>query len=167
MLLSSEKVACFSSRMVFFKAVFIFCLLQRDFVSSLVQCTTKHGVLGSCRPITDCLYDNDVGSLNDLTPCDKVGEVGIFCCIDSSSRNYSKLCEKAMNLRKDLNISSYNEESSTITVGQLPHMAAVYFHEKGFVGAGVLLNEKFVLTSAHTVYVRRSLPFVRLGKVNS
>lgn len=138
----------------------------------LHPCMTKQGLTGKCRPITECesLTERlNIGDLTDLTPCDFDGSVGFFCCPlqhkNTSSSSLSQSCLKLVDLKERLtpNLSNYNE--STSATGELPHMAQVMFSEKGFVGAGALISEKFVLTSAHIVYFRRSLPFVRLGKV--
>lgn len=137
-------------------------------------CTTKLGFSGTCKPITECSYVTDLlnsGDFADLSPCDFDGTVGVFCCpTDHSNRKSSHLnksCRKLINLKEQLmpNIVSYHEKSSIISVGELPHMAQVMFPEKGFVGSGALVSERFVLTAAHIVYTRRSLPTVRLGKV--
>lgn len=137
-------------------------------------CTTKLGLSGTCKPITECTYVTDLlnsGDITDLTPCDFDGTVGVFCCptdySNSTSSQLCKSCLKLMTLKDQLmpSMSNYNEKSSTISVGELPHMAQVMFPEKGFVGSGALISERFVLTAAHIVYTRRSLPTVRLGKV--
>lgn len=143
----------------------------------LQPCTTKLGLIGSCKPITECEYLTDLlnlGDFSDLTSCDFDGSVGVFCCPlqhknATNSSNLSQSCQKLVDLKEQLtpNLTSYNENSSTISIGELPHMVQVMFPEKGFVGAGALISEKFVLTSAHVVYVRQSLPFVRLAKVNN
>lgn len=137
-------------------------------------CMTKLGLAGTCRPITECESLTEllnVGDLTDLTPCEFDGSVGFFCCPlqpkNSPSSTLSRSCLKLVDLKERLtpNLTNYNENSSTVATGELPHMAQVMFSEKGFVGAGALISEKFVLTSAHIVYVRLSMPFVRLGKV--
>lgn len=138
-------------------------------------CTTKLGLIGSCKPITDCEYITDLLNLedfSDLTPCDFDGSVGVFCCPlqhkNATISHLSQSCQKLVDLKERLtpNLISYNENSSKISIGELPHMVQVMFPQKGFVGAGVLISEKFVLAAAHIVFNRLSLPFVRLGKVN-
>jgi hypothetical protein len=137
-------------------------------------CTTKLGFVGTCKPITECEYITNLlnlGDLSDLTPCESDGSVGVFCCPatndNSTKPTLPKSCQKIIDLKERLtpNLLNYNENSPTISIAELPHMAQVMFPEKGFVGAGVLISEKFVLTSARAVYIRRSMPVVRLGKV--
>lgn len=144
-------------------------------ISGSKPCTTKLGHEGTCEPITECEYITnllDLGDLTDLTPCESDGSVGVFCCPMShqniNKKTLTKSCRKIIDLKQRLkpNRVSYNVNSPTSSIAELPHMAQVMFPEKGFVGAGVLVSEKFVLTSAHVVYSRRSMPIVRLGKVN-
>lgn len=144
-------------------------------IASEVPCSTKLGFRGSCLPITDCPYVTELfksDDLNDLTPCESDGSVGYFCCPSRNSSSstpsfLSESCRKMLKMKEQLtpNITSYDEKSLTVSIGELPHMVQVMFPEKGFVGAGVLISEKFALTSAHVVYVRRSMPIIRLGKV--
>lgn len=156
------------------KFVIIFVAIFEASFGSL-PCMTKLGLIGNCKPITKCEYLTDLlnlGDFSDLTSCDFDGSVGVFCCPvihknALNSSNLSQSCQKLVDLKERLtpNLTSYNEKSSKISIGELPHMVQVMFPEKGFVGAGALISEKFVLTSAHVVFVRLSLPFVRLGKV--
>lgn len=151
----------------------IFVTSSVTFASKL--CTTKLGLSGTCQPITDCDYLTsllNLGDFSDLTPCESDGSVGVFCCPlnhdISTEPAFCKSCQKIIDLKERLspNLKTYNENSTKISTAELPHMAQVIFPEKGFVGAGVLISEKFVLTSANVVYTRRSIPVVRLGKVN-
>lgn len=137
-----------------------------------VPCSTKKGFIGTCRPITDCDYISDQlennGDFTDLTPCSSNGTVGIFCCPENpSSEAPGESCRKIIKLKQQLlpNITSYNKQSKTVATSELPFMVQVMFPEKGFVGAGVLISEKFVLSSAHIVFIRQSMPTVRIGKV--
>jgi hypothetical protein len=164
------------------------CFIMRSFVGfvnfvasfALVfcskPCATKLGLSGTCEPITECEYITNLlnlGDLSDLTPCEFDGSVGVFCCPanhkNSTKSSLSRSCQKLVALKERLtpSLAVYNEKSPTISIGELPFMAQVMFPEKGFVGAGVLVSDKFVLTSAHVVYFRRSIPVVRLGKVVS
>ena len=133
------------------------------------SCTLKSGIVGTCKPITECdviltaLYSH---ALSHLQSCKFTGEIGIYCCPISSSKISSKLthsCQKIIKTKEVLRINStkYDRESS-----MFPFMTQIFISDKGFVGSGVLLSEKFVLTSAHAVYVRRSMPIVRLGMVS-
>lgn len=137
-------------------------------------CITNLGLNGTCMPITDCRYVTDqlnAGDLRDLTPCETDGTVGIFCCPTdvkvNSEIKFSESCKQIITLKDQLNpkMTKYRENVSNISTGELPFMVQVHFPNKGLVGAGALISEKFVLTSAHIVYVRLSMPFVRLGKV--
>lgn len=138
-------------------------------------CVTKSGLVGTCKPITQCLFITDLlneGNFGDLTACDvHDGSVGIFCCpmnnTNKSNSNINESCLKILNLKEQLapKVTQYDGKSSRVTVGELPFMAQIFFPEKGFVGSGALISEKFVVSAAHVVYVRRSLPIVRLGKV--
>lgn len=139
------------------------------------SCTTKSGLVGTCKSITDCLYLTDMlnaGDLNDLTSCDLDGTVGVFCCpLNQASAiqpTLSESCRKILDLKQQLlpNLIDYGARSSETSTRELPFMVQVMFPEKGFVAAGALISEKFVLTSARAVFVRRSMPIVRLGKVN-
>jgi hypothetical protein len=154
----------------------VFVLFSAIFAVTLGSqpCTTKLGLVGSCKPIIECEYLTDLlnlGDFSDLTSCDFDGSVGVFCCPlqrkTATNSNLRQSCLKLIKLKEKLkpNLKTYNEVSSIISIGELPHIAQVMFPEKGFVGAGALISEKFVLTSAHVVYVRRNMPFVRLGKV--
>lgn len=137
-------------------------------------CTTKLGLSGTCESITECDYAMGLlnsGDISDLTSCDFDGTVGVFCCpkdYSNSTSHLNKSCQKLLNLKDQLlpNIVPHSENSTMISVGEFPHMAQVMLPERGFVGSGALVSEKFVLTAAHIVYARRSLPTVRLGKVN-
>lgn len=145
----------------------LFCAFVK--CSSSTGCVTKFGVVGTCKAITEC--ESILDNLNDLSPCDFDGSIGIFCCPNSLNpmhENITKSCRKNLKMREQLqpNIVNYDKDSMTSSISELPHMVQVIFSEKGFVGAGVLLSENFVLTSAHIIYVRTSMPVVRLGKVS-
>jgi hypothetical protein len=155
--------------------LFVMLLMRSSIILSLeAPCTTKLSFDGVCKPITDCLYLMDLlnaGDFGDLTSCDFDGSVGVFCCpsiySNSTPSSISESCQKIIKLKEQLrvNTTSYDQKSSSISTGKFPHMAQVILPGKGFVGAGALISEKFVLTSAHIVFIRRSLPIVRLGKV--
>ena len=133
-------------------------------------CILKSQAVGICMPITECdiiLETLSSGDLSYLQSCQFTGEIGIYCCPLHSSETVipklAPLCQKSIQIEKKLRIN--NTEVSSIA--ELSFMVQILLREKDFVSAGVLLSEKFVLTSAHTVYVRRSMPIVRLGKVSA
>jgi len=135
-------------------------------------CTTKAGQSGVCESISDCPFLLDLlnsGDLSDLTTCDSDGSVGIFCCPQTNFTQIanSKSCQRIVDLRDQLKpeLSEYKSNSTTASVGEVPFVAQIFLAEKGFVGVGALISERFVLTAAHVVYRRLSLPSVRLGKV--
>lgn len=160
--------------MVAFK-VFLFVMMKVSMnLSADSSCVMKLGLVGVCKPITVCLYLTEMlnaGDFSDLTPCDLDGTVGVFCCPTSQTNatqlTLSETCQKIMDLKQQLqpNFVDYDAMSSVSTIRELPFMAQIMFIEKGFVGAGALISEKFVLTSARVVFVRRSMPIVRLGRV--
>ena len=140
------------------------------------SCTTKSGLVGICKPITECFYLTELlsasGDFSDLTPCNSNGTVGVFCCpLNHLSVNHSVLskpCQRIMELNDSLKPSIVRLTKSTlVSFGELPFIAQIIFPEKGFVGTGALVSEKFVLTAAHVVYIRKSMPTVRLGKVRN
>lgn len=139
------------------------------------SCATKSGLVGVCKPITDCFYLTEMlnaGDFSDLTSCDLGGTVGVFCCptiqTNTTHTNFSESCRKILQLRQQLlpNFVDYDATSSVPSIQELPFMAQVMFPKKGFVGAGALISEKFVLTSARVIFVRQSMPIVRLGRVS-
>lgn len=139
------------------------------------SCATKSGLVGVCKPITDCLYLTEMlnaGDFSDLTSCDLDGTVGVFCCptnqINATQMVLSASCQKILEMKQQLlpNFVEYDAMSLISSIQELPFMAQIMFPEKGFVGAGALISEKFVLTSARVVFVHRSMPIVRLGRVS-
>lgn len=161
--------------MVAFKVFLLVMMKVSSNLSVESSCATKSGLVGTCEPITDCLYLTEMlnaGDFSDLTSCDLDGTVGVFCCptnqTNSPQSTLSESCRKILELKQQLlpNFVEYDTTSSVSSIRELPFMAQVVFPKKGFVGAGALISEKFVLTSARVVFVRRSMPIVRLGRVN-
>lgn len=153
--------------------VIIFVLCVRTSTASASACITKSGVIGTCKVITECeaITENlNSGDFGDLTPCEFTGSIGIFCCPSIAPQIHSQLtnsCQKIHRMREQLrpSIAKYDKNSAFSSVNELSFMAQIFLPQKGFVGSGVLISESFVLTSAHIVYARRSMPHVRLGKV--
>lgn len=154
-----------------------------DFSSS---CKTKSGSDGICKPISECsilrdLLSNSNTDLFDLTPCiiskrDRIGIIGEFCCPltkpsnNSSQDSYlSESCRKLVELKEQLkpkliDFSKNSMSAVGVKAGELPFIAQIILDET-FLGAGALVSEKFVLTSAHIVHALQSLPTIKLGKV--
>lgn len=138
-------------------------------------CVTKLGVKGTCKPISDCLsliaQLKSYEGLDDLSSCASDNNDSLFCCpstyLPAKFSRSNKLCDNIEKLRYQLmpNIPVYNKNSSSISIGELPFIAQVIFPERGFVGVGVLISSNFLLTSAHILLHRRSMPIIRLGKV--
>lgn len=127
------------------------------------DCETKHGIKGTCIPITDCPHLTELlnaGDVSDLTNCHFDGIIGLFCCpttnISSTNLRVTESCKRIIERRDHDGI---NVASAT------SFMAQIFLLESGYVGSGVLVSELFILTSANIVYTRRSMPTVRLGKV--
>lgn len=156
--------------------------IVEDSIAASSKCTTKSGSDGNCKPIIDCLNllnDSD-GDFADLTPCTSsdVGIIGEFCCpltrsnISSRDSYLSESCRKLVQLKEQLNPKLIDfgmnsmPSSVGVKVGELPFMAQIIeSDESKYLGAGALISEKFVLTSAHIVFGLQKLPTVRLGKV--
>ncbi|CAG9802236.1 unnamed protein product [Chironomus riparius] len=129
-------------------------------------CILKSRTVGICKPIIKCdviLETLTSGDLSYLQSCQTKGEIGIYCCplhLSKSGPKLSPLCQKSIQIKENLRINSTEISSNA----ELPFLVQILSSDKDFIGCGVLLSKKFVLTSAHAVYVRRTMPIVRFGK---
>ncbi|KAG5683201.1 hypothetical protein PVAND_012497 [Polypedilum vanderplanki] len=156
------------------KIILVFMLCVKIFHCSVINlhCITKTGHEGTCKSITDCEAFNqnlNEDDINDMSPCDFDGSIGIYCCpnfVHPLLPQLTKSCNKTLRIKDQMkpHFADFNENSKISSINELPFMVQVMLLEKGFVGSGVLINEKFVLTSAHAVYFRKSMPICRFGK---